>query len=513
MKVLKPLILTFLTLALVIVGAFSITYYMKTHRNTETLGRVETEYTADEHGERIIDIPFDEYISDMEKPKNAVVPKISQNMSGEENSEAINKAISSLKSGGIVYIPSGEYKVSTVFLKSGVTLWISRGAKLISLSCDENEKSVSPLTESVIYAESADDIVITGGGTVNGNGVSYTNEAEETEPLYALKEFNLYTRVTQARKRIRFSKDTQRNNVIKLKNCKNVKVDNIVLEESAEWTFVLDSCDNVSIENIVIDNNMRVANSDGIDICGSKNVFVKNCFIATGDDAIVLKSNDGEIENVEVENCILSSFANCFKIGTETQYNVKNVSVKNCKFFLPSGITGGYAGIAIESADGAEIESVDIDNIEMNGISSPILIWLGNRLKYDKKEVGSINNISISNIDAVNTEFPSAITGCESDGEIYSVENIKLKNINAVYRDTDENLKVRKSVDDTSMNGYPEITRVSHYYFISHEMSGYWDLPCYSLFLRNAVNADHDGYHTVSRSCSKLDEVYKENVN
>lgn len=512
MKILKPLILTVITLVLIIAGTFSITYYMKTHRNKETLGKIETEYTADEHGERITNIPFDDYIYDIEKPKDAVIPEISQTMSGEENSEAINKAISSLKSGGTVYIPSGEYKVSTVFLKSGVTLWISRDAKLISLNCDENEKSRSPLTESVIYAENADNIVITGGGTVNGSGVSYTDEPEETEPLYALKEFNLYTRVTQARKRIRFAKDTSRNSVIKLKNCKNVSVNNIVLEESAQWTFVINECENVHIERMVIDNNMRVANSDGVDICGSRGVLVKNCFIATGDDAIVLKSNDGEIENVKVENCILSSFANCFKIGTETQYNVKHITVKNCKFFLPSGITGGYAGIAIESADGAEIENVNIDNIEMNGISSPILIWLGNRLKYDKNYVGSIKEISISNVEAVNTELPSAITGCELDGKIYYVENVKLKNINAVYRDTGENLKVRKSVSDTSMNGYPEITRVSHYYFISHEMSGYWDLPCYSLFLRNAVNVEYEGYKTVPRNCNELVEMYIENV-
>lgn len=512
-KILKSIICTLSAVVIVAVTVFASAYYSKTHRNTDTLGRTETKYVADENGERITNIPFEKYITDTEKPKGAIVPKISENAIGEENSSIINDAIISAKSGDVIYIPSGEYKVSTIYLKSDITLFISKNAKLVSLDCTENKNSLSPVTHSVIYAENADNIIITGGGTINGNGVSYTEEPEETEPLYALKEFNLYTRVIQARKRIRFAKDTERNNVIKLENCKNANISNVVLEESAQWTFVISDCDGVSVNNIVIDNNMHVANSDGIDICGSKNVSVKDCFIATGDDAIVLKSNEGEIENVTVESCVLSSLANCFKIGTETQYDVKNVSVRNCEFFLPSGIVGGYAGIAIESADGANIENVNVDNIEMDGISSPILIWLGNRLKYDNKQVGSIENITVSNVSAVNTELPSAITGCEAGGKVYCVKDVKLDNIDVKYRDTDENLKIRKSVSGTSMNGYPEITRISHYYFISHEMSGYWDLPCYSLFLRNAENIEYESYHTVSRSCSKLDEVYTENVN
>lgn len=290
-------------------------------------------------------------------------------------------------------------------------------------------------------------------------------------------------------------------------------MDNVILEESANWTLVMNNCDDVTVKNTVIDNNMHVANTDGIDICASSNVVISNCFIATGDDAVVLKSSDGEIHNVSVENCVLSSFANCFKIGTETQFDISNISVNHCKFFLPDGITGGYSGIAIESADGSNVSDVTVDDIEMDGISSPILIWLGDRLKYDNKSVGSINNVKISKVNAVNTELPSAITGCKHKGEIYRVKNVNLENINAVYRDTDENLDVRKNVSDISMNGYPEITRISHFYLNSHELSGYWDLPCYSLFIRYADDIQYSGYKTKPRTCSQLKETYIKDVN
>lgn len=507
MKKIFKVIICIACLVAVALGSFGVDYYKKSHADKTTLGRVETKYYVDESASRIANIPFEKYIKAQKKPKGAVIPDISEKASGEENSAAINEAVSSAPENAIIYIPDGEYKVSTIYLKSNVTFFISSGAKLVSLSCDENEKSESPLDTAVIFAKNAENVKICGGGTICGLGESYTNEAEETEPLYALMYFNLYTRVTESRKRIRFAKDTDRCHTLKLSECKNVQIENIVLEEAASWTFVIEKSEDIEVKNVVIDNNMHVANSDGIDICGSKNVHISNCFIATGDDAIVLKSEKGEIENVQIESCVLSSFANCFKIGTETQYDVKNINVNNCEFFLPNGITGGYSGIAIESADGANVQNVHISDITMDGISSPVLIWLGDRLKYEKSEVGSIRDIEIKNVTATNTELPSAITGCKHDGAVYPVENVTLENIRAEYRNTGENLNVKKNVSEKSMSGYPEITRVSHYYFISHELSAYWDLPCYSLFVRYALNAKYDTYDTVPRGCSTISAI------
>ncbi len=500
-------IICIICLVAVVFGAFGIDYYKKSHANKATLGRVETKYSVGEDASRIENIPIEKYIKKEKVPKDAIIPDISETASGEENSTAINEAISSVRENRTIYIPDGEYKISTVYLKSNITLFISSGARLVSLSFEENEKSETPLDNAVIFAENAENIKICGGGKICACGESYTNEAEKTEPLYALEEFNLYTRVIESRKRIRFAKTDNRCNTLKISECKNVEIENIILEEAASWTFVIEKSENVQVKNVIINNNMHVANSDGIDICASKNVDISDCFIATGDDAIVLKSNLGEIENVQINSCVLSSFANCFKIGTETQYSVKNVSLKDCEFFLPNGITGGYSGIAIESADGADIQNVHIDGVTMDGISSPILIWLGDRLKYEKSEVGSIKDVTIENITATNTELPSAITGCKHDGKVYPIENITLENIHAEYRNTGENLNVKKNVSDASMDGHPEITRVSHYYFLSHELSGYWDLPCYSLFVRYAVNARYETYDTVPRSCSTISMI------
>lgn len=511
----RKIVVITLIFALVIASVpigFFINYGIKSSRNTNTLGKVETLYTTDETASKIANIPYDKYIMDCNYPEDSVVPEIKDSSSGEENSNVINETITKLSELGVgtVSIPVGEYKVSTIELKSNITLFIPYGAKLVSLNCEENESSDAPLQGAVIIANDSNNIAITGGGTICGNGVSYTNNAEIEEPLYALEEFNLYTRVIESRKRVRPAKVPARNSIISFNNCTDVNINNIVLNESASWTMIISECDNVNINNMVIDNNMHVANTDGIDITGGDNIHIKNCFIATGDDGVVLKPIDYGISNVYISDCVISSFANCFKIGTETQKDVSNVNVNNCYFFIPDGMTYGYSGIAIESADGSNISDINIDNINMDGVSSPLLIWLGNRMKYENKTIGSITDVSICNVNAQNTEIPSAITGCKADGKTHHIENVSLENFNVSYRDTKENLSVKKSVSEVSMKDYPEITRVSHFYFIDHKFSGYWDLPCYGIFIRHAKNTDYSGYTCTPRSCSQLEFIYKE---
>lgn len=509
------IVLIIAIITIVLVAGFFIDYAVKSNRSTDNIGYEETKYKTDETFSKIKNIPYDDFIKDCEVTGKSVIPKISDSATGEKNSSAINQCIEelSISGGGTVYIPKGKYKISSIFLKSNITLFVSKDACLISLTCSENETTDSPIFDALITAADSENIIITGGGRICGNGLTYTNEAENETPFYALKEFNLYTRVIEARKRIRFGKETSRCPLIKLNSCTNSKIENIILDESAGWTCVINNCNDINIENMVIDNHMHVANTDGIDITGSSKVKINNCFIATGDDGIVLKPIDNKISDITVSNCVISSCANCFKIGTETQFDVDNVNVSNCEFFMPDGMTYGYSGIAIESADGSNISNVNIDNITMDGISSPLLIWLGNRMNYDNTSAGSISDIKISNINAVNTELPSAITGFKSDGEVHYIENISIENFNVSYRDTEENLSVLKPVQEFSMNDYPEITRVSHYYFIEHKYSGYWDLPCYGIFVRHTKNIDYSGYNCTPRQCNNLPFLYTKDNN
>ena len=234
-----------------------------------------------------------------------------------------------------------------------------------------------------------------------------------------------------------------------------------------------------------------------------ENITIDNCFIATGDDGIVLKSDTGAIKNVAVSNCSIFSLANNFKIGTETVHDISNVAVTDCHFFK-ADTAGGYAGIAIESADGANVANVAVANIVMDGVTSPLLVWLGCRLDNGNtsRRPGSVANITVLNVKATDVDIASAIVGCNYDGTVFNVGNVVLDNFDITYRDCAETLDIYQgdSVLDANMSGYPEITRVSHRYLSSHEMSEYYDIPYYGLYVDKAVNVIATNFNVTPRS-------------
>lgn len=465
------------------------------------------EYVLDENGFHLANINYDDYLTESSAPDSALDVcdfGASITASAEVNRRAINKAIErASETGGCVKVSGGTYYTGTIVMLSNVTLFIEKGAALSLPKYDD--RSSTTLDTALVIAKNADNWTITGAGMLHGQGTDYTKEAETGSIYYPPEEFSLKERVLQARARIRPRK-SEDYNVIYAYNCENIRLNNLLIYESSYWTVNLDNCNGADISNVVIDNNMHVANSDGIDICSSKNVRVSRCFIATGDDGIVLKSPSASVENVTVDDCAIMSLANNFKIGTETGYDVKNVDVGNCYFFTAE-CTGGYSGIAVESADGANISSVRVHDIVMDNVTSVLLVWLGCRLDENNGSrglVGSIDGIKVENIDANNIDLPSAVVGCEYNGTTYRVENVTLANITAKYRDCNEKLVIFKGDDvlAANMNGYPEITRVSHKYVISHSMSRYYDMPCYGLYSRDTQNLTVENFSVTPRTAN-----------
>ena len=97
------------------------------------------------------------------------------------------------------------------------------------------------------------------------------------------------------------------------------------------------------------------------------------------------------------------------------------------------GIAGGYAGISIQSTDGATTKNIRCENITMENITTPFVIWLSYREKGSR-----LSDIVIKNIFADNCDIASSITGFKKHGEIHYAENITIENINVTYRQAKE---------------------------------------------------------------------------
>ena len=345
------------------------------------------------------------------------------------NTKSIQQAIDSchLQGGGTVYFPAGEYLSGTIVLKSHVNLHLESGAVLAgSTNLDDYPVMISKIrsytdnytNKSLIYAEKAVDIAITGQGMIHGHG--------ENEIFHS----GSYTNYKK------------RPYLIRLIQCNKILVRDITLKNSAMWASHYLACDNVQIHGITI-NSVVNGNNDGIDIDACYNVRISNCDIRTGDDSIVLKATiDRPCKNVLVTNCVLSSKQCAFKLGTESNGGFKNIALNNCIIKNTNG-----SGIALEMVDGGVLEGVVINNVIMDSCGIAIFIRLGNRARpilsegpggsegtwtWNSEEemvipgMGSLQDVIISNIQATGIKrYACSITGIPE----FPVQNVTLNNI------------------------------------------------------------------------------------
>ncbi len=187
------------------------------------------------------------------------------------------------------------------------------------------------------------------------------------------------------------------------------------------WMQQYLACEYLTVRGINVFNHSN-KNNDMIDIDGCKNVIISDCFGDSDDDALTFKSTSGRInENITVTNCVLSSHVNAIKLGTEAIGGFKNITISNV-VIKPSekvetiyGTSKGVGGIILEMVDGGIMDGINISNVRIDGVQTPIFLRLGNRgrtIRPDMKKpsVGIMRNISLSNISATGaSEIGSSI--------------------------------------------------------------------------------------------------------
>lgn len=465
-------------------------------------GEVFTDvYKGDFYG----NIPFEKYINfNVTVPTENIYSVLSFGAVPDDprvnNANAINSAISdcSENGGGIVVVEGGSFTTGTVFLKSNVALFIAKNSE-IKASHNERDYVVNVNTpdnredyikNGLIVAQHCKNIALLGPGKICGEGNFFSLKPyllPKTEPYP--KALDVWDMRQEYRKRIRFAHKSKYGFLVHFQNCEQVRVSNIILENSAFWTLNINMCSDVKVTHTVINNNRHVANSDGIDISGSSNVTVESCFVSTGDDGIVLKNShdiacEKSMNNIFITNCEVISCTNSFKIGTETSLDISDVTVENCKFYLTDIFPSGASGIALESCDGAVVSNINIKNIEIDSMACPVFIRLNNRNRnrlpeLDKK--GELKNINISDVFAVNAEIPVIIMGIPSQ----KVDTVHFKNITIKYADGKDYRDFRFKVPEQEKE-YPESNR-------------FRNLNAYGIYIRHAKNISAEKFRVAPR--------------
>jgi polygalacturonase len=381
------------------------------------------------------------------------------NDSSKLSTVAINRAVEACfkRGGGRVVIPAGKYKSGTITLKNNVELFFSRGAELYaSTSPKDFPRQAQPAYRSqkdpggwyaLIYAEGAENIGISGYGTIDGQGAQ-----QHPRP-----------------KLLGGDRDGRPRNILFI-SCQRVNIENITMRNAGIWNQHYLNCEDVKVTGIQVFNHSN-RNNDGIDIDGCRRFVLSNSIIDSDDDGIVLKSTGSAgCEDVVVNNCVVSSFTNALKCGTESTGGFKNIVFSNCTvkpsvsklksvFNAPAH---GITAISLEIVDGGVMDNVQVNNIVIEGTECPIYVRLGNRARKHRDDApeppyGQMRNISLSNITAMHTgNYACSITGVPGA----SIENITLNNISISHKG---GLKAGSYLAGTAQvkedeKGYPEPT-------------------------------------------------------
>ena len=383
----------------------------------------------------------------------------------------------SAKGGGIVSVPAGKYVTGSLTLKKGVTLHLEKGA-IIMGSKNFADYPEPQGRKALIFAEFVDDIGITGEGTVDGNGTAWVFERDP--------------------------RDGGRPMLICFYNCKNVTVHGIRMKNAGHWTFRFGRCDGVDVRNVHCEAHANW-NNDGFDI-ESRNVYIADCVLDTGDDAICFKSpgTDFVVENCIVENCEIASTCNFIKFGTASRGGFRNIKVRDCVLHKCSrsvcyswdqklpGVTNpitGISGIALEVVDGGFMEDVHISDIVMADVQTPIFIRLGRRNVSDNSW---LKNITIENISAASESLiASSITGVPG----LRVENVKIHNVFLQVKGGGKEFDTNMDVPEVEKS-YPE-----------NRMFGVI-LPAYGFYLRHADNIELSNIKIQTRVTTDDRHVY-----
>jgi hypothetical protein len=373
--------------------------------------------------------------------------------------------------GGTVLVPPGTYLVGTLVLKSGVTLHLTAAARVLGSTRLEHYSTAvarcgfvneGRIDKCLVYAENAENIAITGRGTIDGQGASFP----DTTPA---------------------GQSGERPMLMRFYRCRRVAIEGVTLRSAGSWCCHFRESADVHVHGVTIHNRVN-GNNDGIDLMSTERVFISDCNLFCGDDAICFQdmSDDRPVQDVMITNCFMSTRWAAIRSGGAHRGGIRRVTVSNCVFRDTYG-----CGIKLQISGNGSLEDMTFSNIVMTDVSSPISLRLGN-CHYNNETrdaafpFGRLRNILFQNIrasvideagllKAVPDHNPGEERQCISICGIpgHPVEGVTLSDVHVTWPGGG-------TVQDAARRVFPELEDQYPEYFM-------WGvLPAYGLFARHA---------------------------
>ena len=284
--------------------------------------------------------------------------------------------------GSVLYFGPGGHDVGIITPKSGQTVYLDEGCIL----------------RGAIHADSVENVRIAGRGIIDGS--TFDRWEDTLVPIDFV-------------------------------HSKGITIEGITILDPSAWTLNLYNAKDVVVDGVNIVGAR--SNSDGITIQSCENVQVRNCFVRSWDDSLVVKGYDGDARDIIFENCVLwTDLAQSCEIGYETRADV----IERITFLDITVLHNFHKPVlSIHNSDNALVQDILFENITVEdaqmgqGDGANFLIDLTTTKSQwsQSKQRGNIRNVRFDNV--------TVLGGNESSIRIFSfgkdanIDDVEIRNL------------------------------------------------------------------------------------
>jgi len=282
-----------------------------------------------------------------------------------KDTKSIQMAIDdcSAAGGGTVLLNHGRFLTAPLEIRSNITLDVEQDAVLLG-STDRSDyhsavRMRQQTVEPLLAITSAADVIIRGGGVIDGQGKVWWDYVSGVKDSGVL------------------GTDHPRPMLLLIDHSKHVVVEDVTLQNSGFWQVVPYYSDEIIFRNLKILAPQRGApNTDAIDPFSSGHVLIDHVFASTGDDNVAIKSGainspgpDSPSHDITITDCQFEA-GHGLSIGSEIAGGVQNVRAERIHF------KGTDQGIRIKANRdrGSDVSNVSFKDITMQNVRTAIVI-------------------------------------------------------------------------------------------------------------------------------------------
>ncbi|ATO35180.1 glycoside hydrolase family 28 protein [Dickeya dianthicola] len=390
------------------------------------------------------------------------------------NTSAIQRAIDACPPGCWVNVPAGVYKTGALWMKSDMTLNLSKGATLFgsdnaadypdSYTISNNPTKMLPASllnviNKADYKAGVQYTRLVGPGTIDGNGWKHgiysRDELGNSLPQYVKSNNNNVSQdgilaknqVNAALAKgiaLKTAYSQYRSNLITLHGIQNAYIAGITIRNPSNHGIVFIGGRNV-IENGVIHQTFNANNGDGVEFTNNQDIIVLNSLFDTGDDCINFSAGLGQEAQKQTPTQNAWLFNNYFRhghgavvMGSHTGAGISNVLAENN---VMNQTDMGLRAKSSPNIGGGAHDITFRNNAMANLATQAVLVTLnyvdanGTNVYTPASVPASFHNFTVKNITVQNIigTSPSIQIEGNSNKEVWNSQlnffNMKLTNI------------------------------------------------------------------------------------